>query len=98
MVDVPVNGAVLAWARKERGLSEQEAAKRLKLTPQALADLETGNKKPSLKQLDSIAQQYQIPFASLMMPEPLPAIKRPADFRTYGGKEPIWDEKLLIGL
>ena len=33
MVDVPVNGAVLAWARKERGLSEEEAANRLKSTP-----------------------------------------------------------------
>jgi len=98
MVAVPVNGAVLAWARKERGLSKEEAAKRLKLTPQALADLEAGNKKPSLKQLDQIAQKYQIPFASLMMPEPLPSIKRPVDFRTHGGKAPIWDEQLLIGL
>jgi Zn-dependent peptidase ImmA (M78 family)/DNA-binding XRE family transcriptional regulator len=98
MVDVPVNGAVLAWARKERGLSEQEAAKRLDLTVQALADLETGNKKPSLKQLDLIALKYQIPFASLMMPEPLPFIPRPADFRTHGGKPPIWDEQLLMGL
>jgi Zn-dependent peptidase ImmA (M78 family)/DNA-binding XRE family transcriptional regulator len=98
MVDVPVNGAVLAWARKERGLSEEEAAKRLKLTPQALADLEVGNKYPSLKLLDLIAQKYQIPFASLMMPEPLPTVSRPADFRTFEGKPPIWDEQLLIGL
>jgi Zn-dependent peptidase ImmA (M78 family)/DNA-binding XRE family transcriptional regulator len=97
MVDIPVNGAVLAWARRERGLSEEEAAKRLKLTTQALADLEAGNKKPSLKQLDLIAQKYQIPFASLMMPQPLPFTQRPADFRTHGGKEPIWDEQLLIG-
>jgi Zn-dependent peptidase ImmA (M78 family)/DNA-binding XRE family transcriptional regulator len=98
MVDVPVNGAVLAWARKERGLSEEEAAKRLKLSKQSLIDLEAGHKKPTLKLLDQIATKYKIPFASLVMPEPLPAIKRPADFRTHGGKEPIWDEQLLIGL
>ena len=98
MVDVPVNGKVLAWARKERGLSEEEAAKRLKLTTQALADLEAGNKSPSLKLLDLIAQKYQIPFASLMMPEPLPVVVRPVDFRTFEGKPPIWDEQLLVGL
>jgi Zn-dependent peptidase ImmA (M78 family)/DNA-binding XRE family transcriptional regulator len=98
MVDVPVNGAVLAWARKHRGLSEQEAAKRLDVTVQALTDLELGTTKPSLKQLDLIARKYQVPFASLVMPEPLPLVERPADFRTHGGKPPVWDEQLLIGL
>ena len=33
-----------------------------------------------------------------MMPEPLSTIKRPADFRTHGGKEPVWDEQLMIGI
>jgi Zn-dependent peptidase ImmA (M78 family)/transcriptional regulator with XRE-family HTH domain len=98
MVDVPVNKNVLIWARKERGLSEQEAAKRLKLTPEELAELETGAKLPSMAVLDRMATKYQIPFASLMMPEPLPLMKRPADFRTHEGREPVWDEELLIAL
>lgn len=98
MVDVPVNGAVLAWARKERGLTEQEAAKRLNVTLQALADLEAGSVKPTLKQLDLMASKYQISFASLMMPEPLPPLPQPADFRTHAGKEPVWDEHLLVGI
>ena len=83
MVDVPVNKDVLVWARNERGLSEKDAAKRLKLSKSELAELESGKKKPSLALLDKIAQKYQIPFASLMMPEALPATKRPADFRTH---------------
>ena len=98
MVDVPVNKDVLVWARKERGLSEQEAAKRLKLTTEQLAALEGGTKRPSLAMLDRIAQKYRIPFASLMMPEPLPSVTRPADFRTYEGHKPAWDENLLIAL
>jgi Zn-dependent peptidase ImmA (M78 family)/transcriptional regulator with XRE-family HTH domain len=98
MVDVPVNKEVLIWARKERGLSEKEAADRLKLTTAELAELETGAKLPSMAMLDRIAMKYQIPFASLMMPEPLPLARRPADFRTHEGKEPIWDEDLLIAL
>ncbi len=90
MVDVPVNGAVLAWARKERGLSEKEAAKRLNLTVEALADFEAGNKRPSLKLLDLFAQKYQIPFASLMMPELLPGdsvppISEPMEAKNLSG-------------
>jgi Zn-dependent peptidase ImmA (M78 family)/transcriptional regulator with XRE-family HTH domain len=98
MVDVPVNKDVLIWARKERGLTEQEAAKRLKLTVDELAGLEAGAKLPSMAILDRMATKYQIPFASLMMPEPLPLTKRPADFRTHEGKEPQWDENLLLAL
>jgi len=98
MVDVPVNKDVLIWARKERGLSEEEAAKRLKLSAEQLAALESGQKNPTLALLDKIANKYQIPFASLLMPEPLPAVRRPVDFRTYEGKEVVWDEQLLIGL
>jgi transcriptional regulator with XRE-family HTH domain len=86
MVDVPVNKDVLVWARKERGLTEKEAAKRLKLTTDQLAALENGTKRPTLVILDRIASRYQIPFASLMMPEPLPLLKRPADFRTFEGR------------
>jgi Zn-dependent peptidase ImmA (M78 family)/DNA-binding XRE family transcriptional regulator len=98
MVDVPVNKDVLVWARKERGLSEQEAAKRLKLPAEELAKLESGSKQPSLALLDRIAQKYKIPFASLLMPEPLPTSARPADFRTFEGKEPIWDDNLLLAI
>ena len=60
MVAVPVNKEVLVWARKERGLSEQEAAKRLDLTTEQLAALENGTKHPSLKMLDRISQKYKI--------------------------------------
>jgi Zn-dependent peptidase ImmA (M78 family)/transcriptional regulator with XRE-family HTH domain len=98
MVDIPVNKDVLVWARKLRGLSEQEAAKRLKLTTDQLSAFENGAKLPSMGMLDRMAAKYQIPFASLLMPEALPLIERPADFRTYEGREPEWDEKLLLAL
>lgn len=100
MVDVPVNNRVLVWARQERGLSEEQAAQKLKLTLDELAAFEAGDKKPSVALLDRIAKKYRLPFASLLMPEPLPASSRPstADFRTHGGKEPVWDVKLMSAL
>jgi Zn-dependent peptidase ImmA (M78 family)/transcriptional regulator with XRE-family HTH domain len=100
MVAVPVNGKVLAWARKERGLTESQAAKLLKLSETELLDLEEGTTKPNLGLLDRMAIQYQIPFASLMMPNPLPDTLRPMlpDFRTHAGQKPEVDHELLTAL
>ena len=100
MVDVPVNKDVLVWARKERGLSKEQAAQRLKLSIEELEALEEGEKIPSIALLDKIAKKYKLPFASLLMPEPLPAATRPTitDFRIHGGAEPVWDQKLMTAL
>jgi len=100
MVDVPVNAKVLVWARKERGLNEEQAAKLLRLSMQELRDLEGGHKKPSLALLDRMARQYQIPFASLLMPDPLPDNARPTipDFRTHLGEGPKLDHELMTAI
>ena len=100
MVAVPVNKEVLVWARKERGLSKEEAANRLKLSMEEFEELEGGPKLPSIAMLERIAKKYQIPFASLLMPQPLPPATRlqVADFRTHGGKPPIWDQRLLVAV
>ncbi len=100
MVDVPVNHRVLVWARKERGLTEQQAADLLRLPLNEFNDLEAGYKKPTLALLDRMATQYQIPFASLLMPEPLPDTARPRipDFRTHLGLKPRIDHELLTAL
>jgi Zn-dependent peptidase ImmA (M78 family) len=100
MVDVPVNHKVLIWARKERGLTEQQAADLLRLPLNEFNDLEAGYKKPTLALLDRMARQYQLPFASLLMPDPLPDTARPRipDFRTHLGMKPRIDHELLTAL
>jgi hypothetical protein len=101
MVDVPVNPKVLIWARRERGLTEQQAATLLRLPLNEFNDLEAGYKKPTLGLLDRMARQYEIPFASLLMPDPLPDSTRPRipDFRTHLGLKPArFDQELLTAL
>ncbi len=87
MADVAVNPAVLEWARVERGLDPTDAATRIGVSVQEIAALESGAKIPSLGQLRKIASAYEIAFASLLMPEPLPVSTRPEiedfRFRTY---------------
>lgn len=96
MVDVPVNGAVLEWARAERHLSPRDAADLLKIDEEELLALERGEHPPSIGQLRDMAAKYKLPFASLMMPEPLPPADRPKveDYRTFEGKAPGLSFKL----
>lgn len=96
MVDIPVNGAVLAWARKERHLSVGEAATLLKIEEEQLAFFESGDESPNVGILRSMAAKYKITFASLLMPEPLDAVTRPvvSDHRTFEGARPEYSLQL----
>lgn len=97
---IPVKGSVLKWARDERRLTVSAAAKLLGRTEDEIAALENENLKPSVSELRKIAQKYDVTFAALLMPAPLPASTRPKvkDFRTHGGKDPESDHKMVVEL
>lgn len=100
MAGVAVNPAVLEWARVERGLNPTEAAKRIGVSVQEIAALESGAETSSLGQLRNIAKAYKIAFASLLMPEPLPASTRPEieDFRFRTFKSEPTDRTFELNL
>ncbi len=100
MGDVAVNGKVLEWARLERRLSPEEAAKRLGISVTDLHALENGKRKPNVTELRKIANKYQITFAALLMPEPLPSVTRPSvkDFRTLDGRDADLDHDMIVEL
>lgn len=87
MAKIPVQGAVLKWAREFRGLSLDEAAARLGLTANALQAIEDGFKQPSLTKFEKFGSVYRLPVCTLFRktrPEEPP---KPTDFRTIGGIE-----------
>jgi Zn-dependent peptidase ImmA (M78 family) len=102
MVAIPVNPKVLEWARTERRLNKSDAAKRLGISENDLDGLEQGRDTPivTISLLRTIAAKYAITFASLLMPEPLPASTRPQvpDFRTHMGRSPEADQRLVVYL
>ena len=100
MVDVPVNPDVLIWAREERRLSRVDAAALLGISDADLENFETGLIVPSLGLVRKIAAKYEITFASLLMPSPLPDDTRPKvdDFRTHLGQGPRWSHELAVAL
>ncbi len=85
MAKIPVQGAVLKWAREFRGLSLDEAAARLGLTAKVLQAVEAGAKQPSLTQFEKSGSAYRLPLCTLFRRTPPEEPPKPTDFRTIGG-------------
>jgi Zn-dependent peptidase ImmA (M78 family)/transcriptional regulator with XRE-family HTH domain len=84
-----VSPSVLQWARETAGLSVEEAADKIGLTPargvvgpDRLRAIEAGHTVPSRPLLVRMAQQYRRPLLTLYLPSPPPKGDRGQDFRT----------------
>lgn len=62
---IPINPAVLAWARQRAGLSLEEAAQKFK----RIADWEAGEASPTYPQLELLADTLKVPIAVFFFPE-----------------------------
>lgn len=79
--DVSVSGLVLKWAREQRGLSLEIAAKRSGVTEAKLLAIESNEGSPSLAQLRSLAETYRRPLIVLLLDE-VPSTFQPlTDYR-----------------
>lgn len=78
MTRVAVEGTVLRWARERAGRSRES------LTPKfaRVADWETGEVQPTLKQLESFAKAVHVPIGYLFLREPPEEPVPIPDFRT----------------
>src|SRR5712692_7949591 len=88
MAEIPVSGAVLKWAREFRGLSVDEAAKRLGVSSVELEDFESEIRMPTLTKFRKLGTAYRLPLATLFRRTPPAEPPKPKDFRTFGGAAP----------
>lgn len=86
-----INPDILAWARKEAGLSLAEAASFAKISAtkdrtaeQRLDEWEKNKDKPTQNQLAAIAKAYYRPALTFYLPSPPVPNADVADFRTVG--------------
>jgi Zn-dependent peptidase ImmA (M78 family)/transcriptional regulator with XRE-family HTH domain len=95
MPDFEVSGEVLAWARTLRGISRSDAARRLGLSESDLQTIEKTDR-PKVKQatLRKMSTEYQVPYGTLFMPNPLPH-EEPTQYRTFRGRTPKLSEATL---
>ena len=92
---VPINPALLRWARCAAGLSLKDAAARAKITAlrrpknqtsvtpeDRLASWEDGRTSPSISQLKALVNAYRRPFVTFFLAEPPTEVAPLADYRT----------------
>ena len=91
----PVTPSVLAWARRDMGVSIKDAAKRVSVPPDRLASWEAGEAEPTVAKLRSLADYYMQPLAVFFLPEPPASLKLVRDFRKLpSGADAAWDRAM----
>lgn len=81
MIRVTVNPRVLCWARERAGRAQDDLTHKFKQLPK----WETGETKPTLKQLEAFARTVHVPFGYLFSAEPPEESLPIPDFRSFDG-------------
>lgn len=85
---VPVSSPVLVWARKESGYSLERAAEKLAVKPERLAEWESGDRQPTMRQIESLARIYHRPLSLFFQPKPPSLPPLAAEYRRLPGIVP----------
>lgn len=89
--------SLIRWTRTTAGLDVDTAAKRLKVSANAVEAWEAGAKRPSLAQVRRMATLYKRPLAVFFLPEPPQGFTPLRDFRTIAGKgRPLETPRLAL--
>lgn len=82
-LEVPVEPKLLIWTRESIGLSPENVSKRLGLSVDSINKWESGQKNPTLKTLERLANIYKRPLAVFFLPAPPKDLPLPKDFRYF---------------
>lgn len=67
---IPVNPELLSWARQESGFELFRVAKRLNVKPEKVEAWETGEKQPTMRQIENLARFLHRPLSIFFLPQP----------------------------
>jgi len=80
-VEATPTPAVLTWARESAGMSLEDAARKVSVSPEKLSAWEAGTSRPSISQLRKVAAAYRRPLAAFYLPKPPKRFEVMHDFR-----------------
>ena len=80
-----INPAQLRWARERVGLSLEDAASSASVKPEQLSAWESGERRPTFRQAQSLAQHFHAPFGYLFLNAPPQELLPLPDLRTVAG-------------
>ena len=81
-----INPELLRWARESIHMDAHQAAAKIGVSPDRLADWEDGADRPSMHQLRRASEVYKRPLAAFYLPNPPRDFHVPHDFRRVAGK------------
>lgn len=85
-VKAKIKAELLVWAREESGLSADEAAQKIGITPERLTEWEAGEEGPTIAQLRKVAEVYKRPLAVFYLAEVPRRFRVMQDFRRLPGE------------
>ena len=88
LVPALVNPPLLTWAREQSGYALDPIAKRLDVKVERLLEWERGDRKPTVRQVESLAKFYHRPFGVFFLPQPPDLPPLAAEYRRLPGVTP----------
>ena len=85
---ITVNPLLLAWAREQSGYGVDRVAKRLQVKEERVTEWETGERQPTLRQVENLARFFHRPLSVFFMPRPPQLTPLAAEYRRLPGVEP----------
>lgn len=67
---LPINPELLSWARQESGFELFRVAKRLNVKPEKIEAWETGERQPTMRQIENLARFFHRPLSVFFLPQP----------------------------
>jgi len=95
-IAVSVEPSVFKWLIESSGWTKEEMAKRLKTTTQNIEKMESGEKKPSFRQLEELSIIFKRPVASFLLSKPLAEKPKPKDYRMLPDRTNKFDKKTIL--
>jgi len=84
---IKVNHQVLVWARESLAITRNQASEKTEISPKRLAQLEEGDKPPSIDELKEFSKTYKRTIATLLLSNPPAEKSLPKDRRTVDSAE-----------
>jgi Zn-dependent peptidase ImmA (M78 family)/transcriptional regulator with XRE-family HTH domain len=85
---IPVNPAVLRWAREESGYGVDRVARRLGVKEERVLAWERGERQPTQRQIEELARFLRRPLGVFFLPRPPQISPLGAEYRRLPGIEP----------
>lgn len=85
---IAINPSLLVWAREQSGYPLDRVARRLQVKENRVAEWESGERQPTMRQVENLARMFHRPLSVFFMPRPPQLPPLAAEYRRLPNVEP----------